>query len=545
MTDTPTNPTPTNSTASTSATPPTRSDLAALIARRLDVFRLPGVLSVRPGFELVDGWVTATPAIVVTVDGERPHGLPSELGGAPVDVRVASPRKRAALLAPGSQDARGASSPDLGCVPEFADEVVIAGVGGEASPAPEIDGVVEDVAVEAAKKPQLPYAPPAGVPLAPVSGELTIELAASPDAGWHQLSTFLGATQRELVIGLYDFTSAHVLAAFEQAARGKKVTLTLDHPSKNPTADQTDEQTVAALRGALGGGFEQAWALSGMDPLATATVFQTAYHIKVAAQDSTAVWVSSGNWNNSNQPAIDPVANPGDAAAARSGDRDWHVVVHSPELTTTFGAYLANDYAVAAQHNRATAAFMQPELLQPAVETPPFARFFPGTTVTGQMTVTPLLTPDPGVYVDAVKALIASATTTLHLQFQYIEPPKTTDATNQAFVDLVQAVIDRQQAGVEVRIIMSEYETAGYLEQLQGMGLDVASSVKLQNNVHNKGVVVDGRAVLVSSQNWSSAGALHNRDAGVIIENAEAAAYFDEIFAHDWNNLAVQQAAQD
>jgi phosphatidylserine/phosphatidylglycerophosphate/cardiolipin synthase-like enzyme len=518
---------------------PSLAALPELIERRLDTFRLPGVLSVRPGFQLVDGWLTNTPAIVVTVEGEAPLGLPSELGGFPVDVRVASARKRAALLDPAGYAASGAAAPDEGKVPEFAHEVLVAERPAQASVAP------APALIAPAKKTQLPYSPPAGVPLTPVTGELTVELAASPDAGWAQLGAFLAATQRELVIGLYDFTSAHVLAAFEKAAAGKKVTLTLDHPAKNPTADQTDEQTVAALEKALGGNLEHAWALSGMDPKATATVFQTAYHIKVAAQDSSAVWLSSGNWNNSNQPAIDSVTNPGDAGAARGRDRDWHVVVRSPELTKTFAAYLANDYRVAAQHNEPSAAGMQPELLRPAVETPPFAQFFPAQTITDQMTITPVLTPDAGVYVGAVKALIASATSTLHLQFQYIELPKTTDAANQPFVDLVQAVIERQQAGVEVRIIMSEYETAGYLEQLQALGLDVANGVKLQNNVHNKGIVVDGRAVLVSSQNWSSAGALRNRDAGVIIENAQVAAYFERLFAHDWEHLAAKQVAED
>jgi phosphatidylserine/phosphatidylglycerophosphate/cardiolipin synthase-like enzyme len=521
-------------------TSPSFSSLPGLIQRRLDAFRLPGVLSVRPGFQLIDGWVTGVPAIVVTVDGEAPHGLPSELGGVPVDVRVATIRKKTALLEPERYAASGATAPDEGKVPEFADEIVLAKPPAEESVAP-----TSDVAAAAAKKPTLPYSPPADVPLAPVTGELTVELAASPDAGWGQLKSFLDATKSELVIGLYDFTSAHVLTAFEAAAKGKKVTLTLDHPSKNPTADQTDEQTVSALEKSLGDELRQAWALSGMDPKATATVFQTAYHIKVAAQDSASVWVSSGNWNNSNQPDIDPVAKSGDATAARSGDRDWHVVVHSPELTKTFAAYLENDYLVAAQHNQASAAFMQPELLQPAVETPPFAQFFPAKTVTDQMTITPVLTPDPGVYVGAVKKLVESATKTLHLQFQYIELPKTTDATNQAFVDLVQSIVDRQKAGVEVQIIMSEYETAGYLEQLQALGLDVANNVKLQNNVHNKGVIVDGRAVLVSSQNWSSAGALHNRDAGVIIENAQVAEYFEQLFAHDWEHLAAKQTAED
>ena len=39
-----------------------------------------------------------------------------------------------------------------------------------------------------------------------------------------------------------------------------------------------------------------------------------------------------------------------------------------------------------------------------------------------------------------------------------------TDA--QGLIDLINAVIDRQGNGVEVKIIMSEFEKAGYLEQL-------------------------------------------------------------------------------
>ncbi|WP_022882314.1 phospholipase D-like domain-containing protein [Gryllotalpicola ginsengisoli] len=537
-------------------------NLSDLITAHLDEFRLPGVLSVRPGFEAKNGWLTGRPAIVVTVSGPRPHGLPDEVEGVPVDVRTASERKRAALLAEPGAAARRPAAPDEGAVPEFDDEVVLApqhrghpqGPGHPEHPQhpqgpqhPEHTRHEPPAPEESAPlaKPTLPYQPPAGAALSPVSGELTVQLAASPDAGWGQLQPFLAATKQELVIGLYDFTSKHVLDAFETALKGKKVTLTLDHPSKNPTADQTDEQTVAELEKALGDDFEQAWALSGMDPKATATIFQTAYHIKVAARDGETTWLSSGNWNNSNQPDIDPVKNSGDADAARDGDRDWHVVIQSPELTKTFAAYLQNDYEVASQHNESDAEAEFAAHVLPRAQTPPFARFFPAQTVTGQMTITPLLTPDAGVYVDAVTKLVASATKTLHMQFQYIELPKTTDATNQAFVDLVSAVAARQKAGVEVRIIMSQYETLGYLEKLQALGLDTTNDVKLQNNVHNKGIVVDGRAVLVSSQNWSSAGVLHNRDAGVIIENADAAAYFEQIFAHDWEHLAAQKASED
>ena len=106
----------------------------------------------------------------------------------------------------------------------------------------------------------------------------------------------------------------------------------LDHPGRNPTADQSDETTVADLRTALGEHFTQAWALSRSDPLAAAWIYHYAYHIKVAVQDHRRVWLSSGNWNNSNQPDINPVTTPADADPARNHDRDWHVVIDNPDL---------------------------------------------------------------------------------------------------------------------------------------------------------------------------------------------------------------------
>jgi phosphatidylserine/phosphatidylglycerophosphate/cardiolipin synthase-like enzyme len=161
------------------------------------------------------------------------------------------------------------------------------------------------------------------------------------------------------------------------------------------------------------------------------------------------------------------------------------------------------------------------------------------------MKISPLLTPDPGVYAGAVKELIASANESLYMQFQYIQLPRPGVTDAQGFIDLVQAVIDRQEARVDVKIIMSQFEKVGYLEQLQTMGLDVVNNVKIQNNVHNKGIVVDGQTILVSSQNLSTDGTLYNRDAGVIIYNRDAAVYFQEIFLHDWENLAVQKAPPD
>jgi hypothetical protein len=534
--------------------------LEPLIARHIGALTRPGVLSVRPGFVLRDDWPTDEPAVVVTVAADSSPDLPGSVDGIPVDVRHASAAKRMQLADPTAYAEHVGSTPDLGAVPYFASERRI-GVGGtlERVLAPEdvaeLQGIADAAAVTAAvtvtaAKPNLPYTAPAGVTLAPISGDTTVTLSASPDSGWPTLEAFLTATAESLTVGLYDFTSAHVLKTVETVLAGRTVKLVLDHPSRNPTADQSDEQTVAALKSAFGDELEQAWALERSDPLATAWIFPSAYHIKVAVRDHAAVWLSSGNWNNSNQPDIDPVTTPGDAAEARTRDRDWHVVIESAELAAVFEAYLLHDLSIAREHNASTFTSLVENAFVPApVQTPPFAEFSAAKTISGNIRIDPVLTPDDspgtGSYAAAVTALIASATTSLHMQFQYIELPKTPSAATKGFADLVQAVIDRQKAGVDVKIIMSQFETAGYLEQLQTLGLDVATDVKLQNNVHNKGIVVDGRSVLVSSQNWSSAGTLTNRDAGVIIHSAEAAAYFDAIFLHDWEHLAARKVRAD
>lgn len=536
------------------------ADIGSLIRAHEAELTVPGVISVRPGFAFLHGWITETPAIVVTVS-QPTSGLPDEIEGVPIDVRQASGRKAMQVQDPAAYARSTGPAPDLGAVPEFADELRIdrgatarfVPLSSLARPVPEVDAAATKQELDAeTSKQELAYTAPAGASLAPVDvSGVSITLSASPDSAWKTLSGFLAGTTEKLTVGMYDFTSAHVLATVEKTLAGKTLKIVLDHPSKNPTADQTDETTVTDLASTLGDGLEEAWALDRMDPLAAAWVFPTAYHIKVAVRDGKTVWVSSGNWNNSNQPDIDPVTTPQDAAAARSGDRDWHVVIEHEGVASTFEKYLLHDLEVAEAHDvpgaaqGASSPALDPEALRPDVQTPPFAQFFAATTVTDTTRITPVLTPDAGVYVDAVRDLVDGATTTLHMQFQYIELPKTSSAASAPLESLVAAIVARQKAGVDVKIIMSEFEVAGFLEKLQTAGLDVVDSVKIQNNVHNKGIVVDGARVLVSSQNWSSSGVSTNRDAGVILDSHDAADYFDTIFEHDWANLAQKTASFD
>jgi hypothetical protein len=466
--------------------------------------------------------------------------LPSSVGGVAVDVRQATKAKREELESPHIYSERLRLTPDTGAVPHFREERTLSG----ARPALAASAHAQLASIT---KPHLEYSAPAETPLSAFEGEVTIHMSASPDNGWDTLHAFLGATKSSLTVGLYDFTSRHIEDAVALAMDGKELKLVLDHPATNATADQTDAQTVIDLTKRLGGSFDEAWALTRTDPQATAWIYPTAYHIKVAVRDGAAFWLSSGNWNNSNQPAIDPSSTREDAEKARECDRDWHVVIESEQLAATFERYILNDLTVAAANNNrdAPAGPSPTPAAGPGKKTKRFKKFFPAKQITESVRITPLLTPDPGVYTSAVKDLIDSAEKTLYMQYQYIELPREANSTSQAFLDLIDAVIARQKAGIDVRIIMSEYEKIGYLEQLQERGLDVVDGVKIQSNVHNKGILVDGKKVLVSSQNWSTDGTLYNRDAGVIVENEKTAQYFQEIFLHDWQNLAQQKSLPD
>lgn len=59
-------------------------------------------------------------------------------------------------------------------------------------------------------------------------------------------------------------------------------------------------------------------------------------------------------------------------------------------------------------------------------------------------------------------------------------------------------------------------------------------SKKHFTHCHNKLIIVDDEAVLISSQNWSNTAVATNREAGVIIYDKLITRYFKKIFEADW-----------
>ena len=502
------------------------------------------------GWQFRNGWITRQRAIVVhakraDVETVR-HGLPVTIDGLPVEVRPdpredRTPEQVAGLLALQPGTARG--------------ELALPTMPGEIpTPASQISAGA--LMAARPKKPPVNYTSPKDFPFKPITANMTLRIHVSPDEGWTELQPFLN-TPGDLVVGMYQCTAPHIEAAIEKGLGAQsKLMLTMDSPPDGKKREQTVEDTEKDLSKKLKKRLDFAWALSGLGKEAPAKAFPTSYHIKVAvkgAKDKSKVWISSGNFNTANQPDVKFADKAGLAKAVRTSDRDWHVICESKEVADFFRAYLVNDYETAekaAQKQSTTAALA---LAAAAPAPAPVAlddlagllaaspkQFFETKVITGKITVRPLLTPDKNGYRAPILDLIKSAQKRFYMQTQYIH---TVDADKDpgtpSHMDLIRAVVELIKKGVDVKLITSEYEDAMWIERLQDAGIDAAENLRIQQRVHNKGIVVDSKVSVISSQNWSPAGTGPNRDGGLIIYNEEASRYLEEIFLHDWTNLAA------
>ncbi len=101
--------------------------------------------------------------------------------------------------------------------------------------------------------------------------------------------------------------------------------------------------------------------------------------------------------------------------------------------------------------------------------------------------------------------------------------------------------------GAEVRVMLDcmyyntedEADNDELAAELNRYGPNISGKLILPGEyltkLHNKGMIVDGGYVLISSINWNYNSPNNNREAGLIIQSIEAAEYYTAVFAYDWN----------
>jgi len=476
---------------------------------------IPGFVSVEPGFPVIDGRVHREPAVLVFVAHKKPptdvlqeERVPRQLGPYRVAVMQADPWRQLNASADHS---------------DVASEVTAA-----------------DTA--------LTYEPIEGDPIdKPFDVDRPFLCHVGPDAGWPVLKPFLEATTSTLSVAMYDFNADYIATTFIDTIRNNDLHAALTWDD-GMTAPETEIR--AKLKSKLRDRLDGAIVRCG-----SGRRFASAYHEKVAVRDSTSFWLSSGNWSPRSQPNIDPV---GDPSARKGmygkGNREWHAIVEDEPLSAVFEQYIRHDLDGSKEELAAGdggVALGQeepvrlPDLFVPldalledqatmaaTVAEPVAPKVLPSTQ--RRVKVLPVLTPDN--YVHRIFELLGSATRSVYLQYAYITySDKTVD---KRFAELLAQLAEISfQPGMDVRIIVGSNGAADRVRKLVEIGFNDAV-FRTQRNVHNKGIVVDGKVVLVSSANWSGDGVLRNRDAGLIIHDAEVASYYQDVFVDDWENRA-------
>lgn len=353
-----------------------------------------------------------------------------------------------------------------------------------------------------------------------------------PDSGWPTLQPFLEGTQSTLTVAMYEFYASHILDTVTKL--GQNPSHQMDMILQVDKNDKTAEVTLRST-------WKNRLTFVPASVKGPNRIFNNSYHTKVAVRDSSAFWVSSGNWSPASQPTVPPGM---EKTLYSLGNREWHLLIEHKPLAEMYEKFIRYDMEQASHVPPVPAAAPtpQPDLLVPmealfpeaAVEQPhPFLAkkmTFPGAGIR----VKPLMSPDN--YAQSVLDLIQGAEHSLYIQFSYINAP-----FNELFDQIITAISDKMNVvpKIDVKVLVSRNQKPDSAEVLLTRRDWKASMFRQQTSrMHNKGILIDGKIVVVGSNNWSSDGTQYNRDTSLVLFSEDVYRYFEEVFLFDWEHLS-------
>jgi V8-like Glu-specific endopeptidase len=501
----------------------------AVIAARQMLAGRSDVLEVRSGYRFKNGWITEERVVVVVL---RKKLSPEALS--------------AAGITPLPRETMG-----------FGIDVRTGSLGDQLR-ALDVDIATERPARPAAyREPKGFDKPGSRYSLEPVRARMDAIFNVSPDAGWPELKGFLGRVTDRLTATMYEWEVNHVSEAIQAAIAPDGRKLLMVTQKRGVGDGDATETAVEDMQRRLREKFAHVWA-SVRGP---GRLFQSSYHIKVASRDREEIWLSSGNWKDSNQPEMNPA---GDGTMSdtplRKHNREWHAIVKNQRLAELFQAYIEFDYEQAIIHKPSVEESTSAEDIELFVPDIAFEAprgrsgihyFEPLRLTDEELEIQPLLTPDRDIkgqrmYMAAVTSAMNAAKKKIYIQNQSF---KYSGDDNQEITRMLELLRQKQRDGVDVRIIFRDAKDFGrpgdledqqaLIERLKDFGLKVTEDhLRVQAKCHTKGVIIDSEVVILGSQNFTNGGALFNRDASLLVRSRKVAGYFERIFLHDWENLA-------
>ncbi|UCH05375.1 MAG: hypothetical protein JSW05_04200 [Candidatus Thorarchaeota archaeon] len=241
-------------------------------------------------------------------------------------------------------------------------------------------------------------------------------------------------------------------------------------------------------------------------------------HQKFVIIDNETTIAHSGNWAKTSFPEDGKKAN-----------REWSIVMTDVEVTNYYRSVFDYDWGRGTDYDSGTHGTGDPLTFTGDNSTYP-RPFADAGEFSGPMNVTPIFSPDTSL--QGILYCINSAQATLDIQIPYFTSIGDAGAVDQ----VVDAILAAKARGVTVRVISEEEKDWLEIEEIfQDHGIPIVwQDTRWFTANHNKGIIVDGRLVLISSINYSDGSITANREAGVIIENEEVAQWYLDIFDFDW-----------
>jgi len=361
----------------------------------------------------------------------------------------------------------------------------------------------------------------------------------SPDCSFEAICDELARASSFICLNVYEFESFALKDALKNAIlRGVKVKILLEGSPVGGMSDE-EEEIVEELREA------------GAEVRFSDEPFVN--HAKYAVIDGESVIIMTENWGNSGIPH-----------EKTFGNRGWGIILRSKELAEYFKDVFDADFRrgkaelnEGAKENREVYGKTEkggevegkgmPELLLASSDAEyvlvgDIEPFYACENIT----VEPILAPD-NAYKE-ILSMLEGARERIYVEMFSAEKIWFNNEMMNPFFD---ALISAARRGCEVKVLLDakEYNLDGNNDNDEVVawlnGIARAENLNLRAEIadldalrllkiHNKGAIIDGQKVLISSLNWKSC-SLHNREAGVIIESEPVARYYEQVFTYDWN----------
>lgn len=111
---------------------------------------------------------------------------------------------------------------------------------------------------------------------------------------------------------------------------------------------------------------------------------------------------------------------------------------------------------------------------------------------------------------------------------------------DRGYIDeLIKALTEKLKTLDDARVILrtggAKYSDPTHAAwYFKSKGVNIAERLRRIDNTHTKGMIVDGKRLMLGSQNWSKPGVTLNRDASLIFDDEELAGYYAQAFEIDW-----------